>query len=113
MGYLNFQTYYHQPKTHYLQNPSSETVEFKRIRILEKLYETSFTNAYLTLLEFKDTKPASGKLILYQEKDSLSAAYRLGEKILTTATIVSIDEPRNPGAFSYKKYLEILGCMDN
>jgi competence protein ComEC len=109
MGYLNFQTYYHQPKTHYLQNPSSETVEFKRIRILEKLYETSFTNAYLTLLESKDTKPASGKLILYQEKDSLSAAYRLGEKILTTATIVSIDEPRNPGAFSYKKYLENLG----
>ena len=36
-------------------------------------------------------------------------AYHLGQKILTTAALVPIDEPRNPGgAFSYKKYLENL-----
>ena len=35
-------------------------------------------------------------------------AYQLGQKILTTAALVPIDEPRNPGAFSYKKYLENL-----
>ena len=32
----------------------------------------------------------------------------MGQKILTTAALVPIDEPRNPGAFSYKKYLENL-----
>ena len=109
IGYLNFQAFYHQDKTHYLQNSSSTTTEFKEIEILKKLHETSFSNAYRALLKSSGTKPASGKIIVYQKKDSLTEAYPLGRKLLTTAALVPIDEPRNPGAFSYKKYLENLG----
>ena len=107
-GYLNFQAYYHQDKTHYLQNPSSASSEFKKIEVLEKLHETSFSYAYIAELKSTGTRPASGKLIVYQEKDSLIEAFSLGQKIITAAPLFPIDEPRNPGAFSYKKYLENL-----
>ena len=108
MGYLNFQAFYHQDKTHYLQNPISPSSVFKKIEILEILYETTFSYAYIVQLKSNGTSPASGKLIVYQKKDNLVDAYQLGQKILTTAALVPIDEPRNPGAFSYKKYLEKL-----
>lgn len=108
MGYLNFQAFYHQDKTHYLQNPISPSSGFKKIEVLEILYETTFSYAYIVQLKSTGTSPASGKLIVYQKKDSLVDAYQLGQKILTTAAPVPIDEPRNPGAFSYKKYLENL-----
>lgn len=75
---------------------------------MEKLHETSFSYAYIAELKSTGTRPASGKLIVYQEKDSLIEAFSLGQKIITAAPLFPIDEPRNPGAFSYKKYLENL-----
>ena len=68
MGYLNFQAFYHQDKTHYLQNLISPSSGFKKIEVLEILYETTFSYAYIVQLKSTGTSPASGKLIVYQKK---------------------------------------------
>ncbi|NOZ46728.1 MAG: ComEC family competence protein [Chlorobi bacterium] len=47
----------------------------------------------------------SGKVIAYLEKDSLSEKLVYGNRLIMDASFDSIDNPKNPQEFNYKKYM--------
>jgi competence protein ComEC len=48
---------------------------------------------------------ASGKILAYFDKDSLSVKLRYGDMLILGATPKQIESPRNPAAFDYRSYL--------
>ncbi len=106
VGYLNFQSYYTLNTSHYLNLKLNTTVPLKKIKILEKKHENSFSYSYEGELIQIEDKTTSGKLLIYQKKDTVQVPCVRGQFILTSATFESIAEAKNPGAFSYKSYLE-------
>lgn len=56
-----------------------------------------------------DSKPMSGKILLYLEADSLSKELNYGDEILAIGKISEIPPPANPNAFDYKNYLNHQG----
>lgn len=107
LGFLNFQCYYFPNNDHYLKaSSSSSSTDLKIIEILEKTSENSFSISYLGKIKQWADQKTSGKLLLNQKKDSFTKSYFKGQKILTSAIFKPLPKTLNPGAFSYKKYLE-------
>ena len=52
---------------------------------------------------------ASGKIIVYFKKDSLSSGLKFGDQIIMPNLLKEIDPPKNPGQFNYKQYLAFHG----
>lgn len=106
VGYLNFQAYYTLSDSHYLRVKSDKKILLKKIKILEKRHESSFSYSYVgELLQMGDLT-TTGRVLIHQKKDSLQLSFVRGQIILTSAALESITGVRNPGAFSYKAYLE-------
>ncbi|MCC6570298.1 MAG: ComEC family competence protein [Chitinophagales bacterium] len=59
---------------------------------------------------FKAQK-ATGLLLVYLEKDSLSKQLELGDEILFSLRYQQVEPPKNPGQFNYRKYLEHKGIF--
>lgn len=106
VGYFNFQSYYTPSDSHYLNVESDKTVSLKKIKILEKRHESSFSYSYVGELIQMDHQTTTGKLLIYQNKDTVQLPYVRGQVILTSAVLKSLTDAKNPGAFSYKTYLE-------
>lgn len=106
VGYFNFQSYYTSSNSHYLNLESDKTVSLKKIKILEKRHESSFSYSYVGELIQMDHQTTTGKLLIYQNKDTVQLPYVRGQVILTSAVLKSLTDAKNPRAFSYKNYLE-------
>lgn len=90
VGYLNFQSYYTLSDSHYLNNKSDNTVSLKKIKILDKRHESSFSYSYVGELIQMDHQTTTGKLLIYQKKDTAQVPYVRGQVILTSAAFESL-----------------------
>ena len=52
-----------------------------------------------------EQKNATGKLILYLQKDSVSSTIKYGDVLLINTTLQQLRETQNPAQFNYKKFL--------
>lgn len=83
------------------------------IRILEPLGEKE--KSYKALAEFisikkgNNTKPVTGKLMLYFKKDSTIPKLHYGSIIITNKSIPLVENAGNPGGFDYKRYAMFNG----
>ena len=68
VGYFNFQSYYTPSDSHYLNIESDKTVSLKKIKILEKRHENSFSYSYVGELIQMDHQTTTGKLLIYHPK---------------------------------------------
>ncbi len=50
--------------------------------------------------------PVSGNLLVYMQKDSTLADLSIGDEVLFQLKSKEVDEPKNPGQFDYKNYLQ-------
>ncbi|MGA1775585.1 MAG: ComEC/Rec2 family competence protein [Flavobacteriaceae bacterium] len=107
-GVLNFLFYYHLEQQHFLRNTTSQPNDPKLIEILEKRSETPYGFTYFGKLKQWGNQSTTGKVLIYQEKDSLTLPFQVGQTLLSSASFEKIPELINPGAFSYKNYLKNL-----
>lgn len=103
-GVIYFKTYYQPFKTHYL-NEYGTAKKMKEIELVRELSSTSFSNNYIGKLIRSGGQAASGKLLIRQAKDSLTKAWPIGTRFLTSQESKPLRGPLNPGQFSYKDYL--------
>lgn len=103
-GVIYFKTYYQPFKTHYL-NAYGTARKMKEIELVRELSSTSFSNNYIGKLIRSGGQAASGKLLILQTKDSLTKAWPIGTRFLTSQESKPLRGPLNPGQFSYKDYL--------
>ena len=103
-GVIYFKTYYQPFKTHYL-NAYGTARKMKEIELVRELSSTSFSNNYIGKLIRSGGQAASGKLLIRQTKDSLTKAWPIGTRFLTSQESKPLRGPLNPGQFSYKDYL--------
>jgi competence protein ComEC len=54
-------------------------------------------------------KKATGKILLYFEKDSASAALKYGDVLFISTPLNQTEPPANPHQFNYKRYLSFSG----
>ena len=104
LGIIYFKTYYQPFKTHYL-NEYGTAKKMKEIKLVHTLSSTSFSNNYIGKLIRSGGQAASGKLLIRQAKDSLTKAWPIGTRFLTSQESKPLRGPLNPGQFSYKEYL--------
>ncbi len=104
LGIIYFKTYYQPFESHYL-NEYDTAKKMKEIELVRVLSSTSFSNNYLGKLIRSGDQAASGKLLIRQAKDSLTKAWPIGTRFLTSQESKPLRGPLYPGQFSYKEYL--------
>ncbi len=64
----------------------------------------------LHIIQYKDSvslKSTNFKMILYLKKDNKAEKIKCGDRIIFNTRVQTIQPPKNPEEFNYKKYLEI------
>lgn len=73
--------------------------------VVEKNKSFKLEAEVLTLFENGKQRTVNGKVILYLEKDSVSARVKYGDIILVNAQLQQLREAQNPAQFNYKQFL--------
>jgi competence protein ComEC len=73
--------------------------------VVEKAKSFKLEAAILCRIDGEKQEKANGKVILYLEKDSSSAAIKYGDVLLITAPFQNLRETQNPAQFNYKQFL--------
>ncbi|MGE0635532.1 MAG: ComEC/Rec2 family competence protein [Bacteroidia bacterium] len=73
--------------------------------VVEKNKSFKLEAEVLNLFEKGKEKNINGKIILYLEKDSVSAAIKYGDILLVNAALQQVRETQNPAQFNYKQFL--------
>ncbi|MGE3825878.1 MAG: ComEC/Rec2 family competence protein, partial [Bacteroidia bacterium] len=73
--------------------------------VVEKNKSFKLESEFLNLFEKGKEKNINGKIILYLEKDSVSAAIKYGDILLVNAALQQVRETQNPAQFNYKQFL--------
>ena len=94
-----------------LQNYNNlDRADFYQCNVIEPVKEkdNSFQLTILITAESVDSdwNPSKSKALIYIEKDSLSSTLKLGDKLLIKDNLITIEPPKNPNEFDYKKYLQ-------
>ncbi len=107
-----------QTGSHYAENISHFSVQNSGILVQIDEPVTERPNSYKIVakaLMFADSlswRKASGKVMLYFEKDSVVRSIRYGDQLIISTTLSSINPPMNPGEFNYKRYLSYRRIYD-
>ncbi len=102
---------FHNPrnyKTHYtkylnLDSLSTDIISFK---VSEKLKPSAFHDKYIGKIITINNKSVTGKFLINIAKDSTKTKLQVGDMFITSETLNSIPQPKNPYQFDYKSYLE-------
>jgi len=94
-------------KSHYTQSEASkDTLVSLQFKITEILKSSRYQNKYIAQLQSLNSKPASGKLLINIDLDSLSPTLKVDALVHTKATLLDISKPLNPHQFNYSSYLK-------
>jgi competence protein ComEC len=80
-----------------------------RLKLIEPVSEK--TNSFQVvgktthIINHEQVKKATGKILLYLEKDSIAAGLKYGDVILIENLFQEIQPAKNPDAFNYRKFL--------
>jgi competence protein ComEC len=80
-----------------------------KLKIIEVLKPTSFSERFIAEVTHYQTKKASGKIILNLAIDSVYEKYQVDDELIALTEKVDILPPLNPHQFNYKNYLEQQG----
>jgi competence protein ComEC len=87
--------------------------EMAMVRVTEQISEkeNSFkiVSKVLAIRDSVKWQYASGKVILYFQKDPTCGIIRYGDELIISSDLTEIASPQNPGEFNYKKYLSNKG----
>jgi len=99
-------------KNHYV-NFSAKTHQSSLLvlEITKTLKPTAKAQRYLAELQQVDQNQTAGKLLLRLTKMPEAQGLLIGEKILIKKSLSTINPPKNPYQFDYKKYLEDQGVF--
>ena len=100
-----------QPKNasdHY-SHIKSNGPETWRLKIIEVLKPTSFSERFIAEVTHYKTKKVSGKIILNLETDSVYDKFQVDDELIAQTDKVEIHPPLNPHQFDYKNYLKQQG----
>ena len=103
-GLLYFKSYYSVPSNHF-SKINHDTEAFKVIEIIRPIRSNSFSNSYYGWIRSWGSETVEGKILIHQASKGNTKSWQKSQKILTKATLTPIQEPLNPGQFSYKNYL--------
>jgi competence protein ComEC len=93
---------------HYSHQKSNGPETWK-LKIIEVLKPTSFSERFIAEVTHYQTKKASGKIILNLAIDSVYEKYQVDDELIAYTEKVDILPPLNPHQFNYKNYLEQQG----
>lgn len=107
-------TVYHTPKYNPLNiSNQKEAGGVHLLRITEPLTEkeNSFktTGALICAIDSGETRPVSGKVLMYFQKDTSVSGLNYGDRIIVNAIISQVSPPANPHQFNYKRFLANSG----
>ena len=95
---------------HYLNlKASSTTQNTLRLKITEVLKSNTYTHRYFAQVQMVNQKPTSGKIIVYQQKDSTTKPFKVDNELYASVAIEEISSPLNPYQFNFKNYLKKQG----
>lgn len=104
---------------HFQPNHSSHYTSIKKNEkqlvegiIVEKLRSNPYSFKYYLSVNFVDSIPKKGKLLVIQSKKEERPALEVGDIVLTYCQIQPIIRPNNPNQFDYAKYLEKKDVFD-
>ena len=73
--------------------------------VIEKNKSFKLEAEVLNLFENGKQRIVNGKVILYLEKDSISAAIKYGDILMVNTSLQQLREAQNPSQFNYKQFL--------
>ncbi|WP_026711082.1 ComEC/Rec2 family competence protein [Flavobacterium filum] len=104
---------------HFQPNHSSHYTSIKKNEkqlvegiIIEKLRSNPYSFKYYLSVNFVDSIPKKGKLLIIQSKKEERPALQVGDKVLAYCPIKPIIRPHNPNQFDYANYLEKKDVFD-
>ena len=74
--------------------------------IIEKLRSNPYSFKYYLSVNFVDSIPKKGKLLIIQSKKEERPALEVGDRVMAYCPIKTIIRPHNPNQFDYANYLE-------
>ncbi|HSP39871.1 MAG TPA: ComEC/Rec2 family competence protein [Gillisia sp.] len=77
--------------------------------ISEKLKPGLFHDKYILSVKEINKLPVTGKILLNITRDTLTASYEVGQKLVVAGEIRNINSPLNPYQFDYRRHMEKLG----
>lgn len=97
--------------SHYLYQSYQKTVLWK-IRLQKKLTSSSFSDNYLAKTLQLEHEPVRGKVLLnILHKDSVERSMGIGDVVFVKTKLQAVNQPLNPGQFSYRYYLAHQGVF--
>jgi competence protein ComEC len=98
----------HQPENHKLHYSHFITDDVSVIKgtITERLKPNNYNEKYYFEVSSVDQKPANGRLLLIQPKDSLHSRLNPGDSYIITETPLPIQKSLNPFEFDYAAYMQ-------
>ncbi|MEL6483471.1 MAG: ComEC/Rec2 family competence protein, partial [Bacteroidota bacterium] len=100
----NFQTEHYSKKNH------SEYSLWK-VTVSNKLKTTAYAERFVLDIHELNQAEAAGTILWNAPMDSFSKALKIDDTLVLAAKAEGIPPPRNPGQFSYQKYLRQLGIL--
>lgn len=104
---------------HFQPNHSSHYTSIKKNEkqlvegiIIEKLRSNPYSFKYYLSVNFVDSIPKKGKLLIIQSKKEERPALEVGDRVLAYCPIKPIIRPHNPNQFDYANYLEKKDVFD-
>lgn len=105
IGVSGYQSYYRLPGNHFLHHTKSGITTLG-LRIDRTVSENSFSRSYYAQVENVGSVPTKGRILLRHLTDTLRLPS--GTKITLRSALKPLPQPRNPGAFDYRAYLNNL-----
>jgi len=93
-----------------------ENIDQLIVRVVDPVSERP--NSYkllgrvVSIIDSSGIRPASGKVLLYFEKEERVKNIAYGDELLIASKIAAVDPPGNPGEFDYRRYLSNKGIYN-
>ncbi|MEM6892776.1 MAG: ComEC/Rec2 family competence protein [Bacteroidota bacterium] len=95
---------------HYSEKNHSEHFLWK-VTVRNKLKTTAYAERFVLEIHELNQAKATGTILWNASLDSFSKALKIDDTLILAAKAEVIPPPRNPGQFSYQKYLRQLGIL--
>lgn len=92
-------------KNHFTHFVKEKKIQWVQVEITEVLKANDYNYKYLVNVNYLDSIQTHGKLLLQISKENTQEGLLVGDNSLIYAELFPFENPKNPQAFNYKKYM--------